>query len=44
MLGIKELGGDVAAEVESEWMAPLLVVEERDILRAWQPGVSLEYS
>ena len=44
MFGIKELGGDVVAEFESEWMAPLLVEEERDRLRSWQPGVSLEYS
>ena len=29
-LGIKELGRDVAGEVESDWMVPLLVEEERD--------------
>ena len=40
-LGIEELGRDVAAEVESEWMVPLLVEEERDRLMAWQLGVSL---
>ena len=41
MLGIEELGGDVAAEVEPERMVPLLVEEERDKLMAWQSGVSL---
>ena len=40
-LGIEELGKDVAAEVESDWMVPLLVEEERDRLMAWQLGVSL---
>ena len=40
-LGIEELGWDVAGEVESEWMLPLLVEEERDRLMAWQLGVSL---
>ena len=40
-LGIEELGRDVAAEVESEWMVPLLIEEERDKLMAWQLGVSL---
>ena len=40
-LGIQELGRDVAGEVESDWMAPLLVEEERDRLIAWQLGVSL---
>ena len=34
-LGIEELGRDVAGEVESEWMVPLLVEEERDRLTAW---------
>ena len=33
-LGIKELGREVAAEVESEWMVLLLVEEERDRLIA----------
>ena len=37
----RQLGRDVAAEVESEWMLPLLVEEERDRLMAWQMGVSL---
>jgi hypothetical protein len=37
-LGIEELGRDVAAEVESEWMVPLLAEEERDRLMAWQLG------
>lgn len=40
-LGIEQLGRDVAAEVESEWMVPLLIEEERDRLMAWQLGVSL---
>ena len=40
-LGIEELGRDVAAELESEWMVPLLIQEERDRLMAWQLGVSL---
>jgi hypothetical protein len=29
-LGIEELGRDVAAEIESEWMVPLLVEAERE--------------
>ena len=33
-LGIKHLGRDVAGEVESEWMVPLLVEEERDRLKS----------
>ena len=40
-LSIQELGRDVAGEVESDWMVPLLVEEERDRLVAWQVGVSL---
>jgi hypothetical protein len=32
---------DVAAEIKSEWMMPLLVEEERDRLIGWQLGVSL---
>ena len=40
-LCIEELGRDVAGEVESDWMVPLLVEEERDRLMAWQLGVSL---
>ena len=40
-LGIEKLGRDVAGEVESDWMVPLLVEEERDRLMAWQLGVSL---
>ena len=39
-LGIEQLRRDVAGEVESEWMVPLLVEEERDRLMAWQLGVS----
>jgi hypothetical protein len=41
VLGIEELGRDVAGEVESYWMVPLLVEKERDRLMAWQLGVSL---
>ena len=37
-LGIEELGRDVAGEVESEWMVPLLVEEERDRLIALHLG------
>ena len=40
-LGIEKLGRDVVGEVESEWMVPLLVEEERDRLMAWQTGISL---
>ena len=40
-LGIEELGRDVAGEVESDWMVPLLVEVEKDRLMAWQLGVSL---
>ena len=40
-LGIEELGRDVNGEVESEWMVPLLVEEERDRLIGWQPRVNL---
>ncbi|MDA7677181.1 hypothetical protein N8563_01530 [bacterium] len=40
-LGIEELGRDVAAEVESEWMVRRLVGEERDRLIAWQLIVSI---
>ena len=40
-LGIEELGRDVTGEVESYWMVPLLVEEERDRLMAWQLGMSL---
>ena len=40
-LGIEELVMDVAAEVESDWMVPPLVEEERDRLIGWQLGVSL---
>ena len=40
-LGIEQLGRDMAGEVESEWMVPLLVEEERDRLMAWQLGASL---
>jgi hypothetical protein len=40
-LGIEQLGRDVAVEVESDWMVPLLVEEERDRLMAWHLGMSL---
>ena len=40
-LGIDQLGKDVAAEVESEWMVPLLIEVERDRHMAWQLGVRL---
>ena len=40
-LGIEQLGRDLAGEVESEWMVPLLVEEERNRLMAWRLGVSL---
>ena len=40
-VGIEQLGRDVAGEVESDWMVPPLVEEERDRLMAWQLGVSL---
>ncbi len=40
-LGIEELGREVAGEIESDWMVPLLVEEERDRLMAWQLGVNL---
>ena len=35
-LGIEELGRDVAGEVKSDWMVPLLVEEAGDRLMAWQ--------
>ncbi len=40
-LGIEQQGKEVAGEVESDWMVPLLVEEELDRLMAWQLGVSL---
>jgi hypothetical protein len=40
-LGIEELGRDVAGEVESYWMVPLLAEDERDRLMGWQLAVSL---
>jgi hypothetical protein len=33
-LGIEGLGRHLAGEIESEWMVPLLVEEERDRLMA----------
>ena len=35
-LGIEQLGRDVAGEVESEWIVPLWVEEERNRLMAQQ--------
>ena len=43
-LGIKELARDAAAEVESDWMVPLLVEEEMDRLVAWEQGVRYEFN
>ena len=43
-LGIEELGKDVAAEVESDWIVPLLVEEERDRLVAWEKEVRYEFN
>ena len=40
-LGIEQLGREVAGEVESDWMVPLLVEAESDRLIGWQLGVSL---
>ena len=40
-LGIEQLGSEVAGEVESDWMVPLLIEEEKDRLMAWQLGVSV---
>ena len=40
-LGIEELGRDVVGDVESDWVVPLLVQEERNRLMTWQLGVSL---
>ena len=40
-LGLEELGRDVAAEVESDLMVPLLAEEDQDRMMAWQLGVSL---
>lgn len=40
-IGIEQLGRDVAGEVESDWMLPLLVEAERVRLMAWHLGVSL---
>ena len=40
-LGIEQIGRDVAAEVESDWMVPLLIEKETGMLTAWQLGMSL---
>ena len=42
-LGIEEVGRDIAAEVEPEWMVPLLVEEERDRLIDWYTGKLLVF-
>jgi len=42
-VGIEQLGRDVAAEFESDWMVPLLVEEERDRLIAWQPRKAFQF-
>jgi hypothetical protein len=34
-LGIEQLGRDVAGEIESDLMVPLLLEEERDRLMGW---------
>ena len=39
-LGIEQLGRDGAGEVESDWMVPLSVEEERDRIVPWQLGVN----
>ena len=36
-LGIEQLGRDVAGEVESDWMVPLLVEKERNRFMAISP-------
>ena len=41
VLCIEQLGREAAGEVESDWMVPLLVAEERDRLMAWQLGDNL---
>ena len=40
-VGIEGHGSDIAVELESDWMLPLLVEEERVRLMAWQLGVTL---
>ena len=40
-LRIEELGRDVAGEVESNWLVPVLVEKETDRLMAWPLGGSL---
>ena len=39
--GIQDLGRPAVEELMLEWMNPLLTVEERDRLMAWQLRVSL---
>lgn len=39
-LALNSLEG-CTGEVESDWMVPLLVEEEREMLMAWQLGISL---
>ena len=38
---VKSRFNDAPGEVESDWMIPLLVEEERDRLIGWQLGVSI---
>ena len=40
VISIEQLGRDVAAEVESDWIIPLLVEEEMNSIRAFQLCVS----
>ena len=39
-LGMDQIGKDVAAEVESDWMVPLLVEEWSGRLMPWQMELS----
>ena len=40
-LGMEQLGKDIAAKFESDWMKPLLVEVEKDRLMVWPLGVAL---
>ena len=40
-LGMEQLGKDIAAEFESDWMKPSLVEVEKDRLMVWPLGVVL---
>ena len=39
--GIQDLGKPAVTELMTDWMTPLLTVEERDRLVGWHLGVSL---